>query len=575
MIKEAVLHMPLSQYAYATSENTITIRIRTAKDDVEDVSAFYGDRVAYEEPIPVTEASMEKCASDDLFDYYEADINTDLTRVCYYFKIFDGKDIYFYYSRGFTDNMTAHRTEYFQYPFIRREEVVNIPEWAFDSVMYHIFPDSFANGNRIINIKEKTSIETPDGVSINRLDGTLRGIIENLDYIKGLGANLIYLNPIFAANSYHKYDTIDYFKIDPCFGTDDDFKELVRKVHEKGMHIILDGVFNHCGPDFFAFKDVLKNGEDSKYCHWFYNLKFPIEYNDPPNYECFAYVKEMPKLNTSDPEVRDYICKVGRYWIEEFGIDGWRLDVANEVDHDTWRAFRKAVLSVKSDAFLIAEIWEDAVIWLKGDQFHSAMNYTFTYLCRDFFAGNKISAAEFDQQMQKALMRYPRPVANAQMNFLDSHDVPRFLSYCKGDRRKLSLAVFYLMMAPGIPSVFYGDECFIDGVTENEYRSPMAWDESDNDFSLDINKWISVRKRCDALKLGDYKGIYADEDGLYIFKRSYDDQNVYVVINNSDSPIDINLYDMCHLNGDFINMVTGVRIGGTLALESYSGCVFK
>lgn len=575
MIKEAVLHMPLSQYAYAVCENKLIIRIRTAKDDVLGVSVFYGDRVAYVEPIPVTKVPMDKCASDDLFDYYEAEITTDLTRVCYYFEICDGKETYYYYSRGFTDKMTAHRTEYFQYPYIRREEVVNIPAWAYDSVMYHIFPDSFANEKRAIGGKENLSLETPGGISINRLGGTLRGIIENLDYIKGLGVNLLYLNPIFMAGSYHKYDTIDYFKIDPCLGTEEDFKELVDKIHENGMHIILDGVFNHCGPDFFAFKDILENGEKSKYCHWFYKLRFPIEYTDTPNYECFAYVKEMPKLNTSDPEVRDYICKVGQYWIREFGIDGWRLDVANEIDHDTWRAFKKAVISVKKDAFLIAEIWEDADVWLKGDQFHSAMNYTFTYLCRDFFAGNRISAIEFDQQMQKSLMRYPRPVANAQMNFLDSHDVPRFLSYCEGNKNKLMLATFYLVMAPGIPSVFYGDECFIEGVTESEYRSPMAWDKAGGDFSFDINKWISIRENSDAIKMGDYKGLYADEDGLYIFSRAYNGKSVYVVINNSDVKRLIRIEEMACLNKGLINLVTGEGFEGDLMLDAYSGLVLE
>lgn len=528
MIKEAILHMPLSQYAYAINENELVIRIRTAKNDIDSVYLYFGDRVAYVEPIPVTVVKLERTAKDDLFDYYEAHINTEYTRVCYYFLLCAGNEKLYFYSRGFDKKMDAHRTEYFQFPFIRREEVIDEPEWVADAVMYHIFPDSFASGKReLINVKETR------GLVENKLGGTLRGVIENLDHIKDLGCNLIYLNPIFKANSYHKYDTIDYFDIDPLFGTKDDFKELVEKIHANGMRIILDGVFNHSGPDFFAFKDVMENQEKSGYKDWFYDLHFPLEYKDPPNYECFAYVKEMPKLNTGNPEVRKYICDVGRYWIKEFDIDGWRLDVANEVDHDTWRAFRKAVKEEKKDAFLIAEIWEDADVWLKGDQFDSAMNYTFTYLCRDFFAKNIISASVFDDMIQKSFVRYPWPVSLSQMNFLDSHDVPRFLFYCNGDKRKLQLATFYLMMAPGIPSVFYGDEGLISGDTEPEYRAPMPWNDLDLDFSDKIRSWIKTRKDHPALRYGDYKCIKTDEEGLYIFSRECKDDKVTVIINNS------------------------------------------
>lgn len=551
MIKEAVYHMPLSEYAYAINENELVIRIRTAKNDIDSCYVFFGDRVAYTEPIPVTKVRLDKCASDDLFDFYEAKINTSYTRVCYYFLINDkeNKEKLYYYSRGFSEKMEAHRTEYFQFPYIRREEIVNEPDWVKDAVMYHIFPDSFADRKRG-----------------KKLSGNLRGIIENIDYLYELGINLIYLNPIFKADSYHKYDTIDYFDIDPDFGTKEDFKELVEKLHEKNMKIILDGVFNHSGPNFFAFKDVMEKQEESGYKDWFYKLNFPLDYADPPNYECFAYVKEMPKLNTSNPVLRKYICDVGRYWIREFDIDGWRLDVANEVDHDTWRAFRKAVKEEKKDAFLIAEIWEDAEVWLRGDQFDSAMNYTFTYLCRDFFAKNIISAREFDQMIQKSLMRYPFPVSLAQMNFLDSHDVPRFLYYCDGDRRKLELATFYLIMAPGVPSIFYGDEGFINGSTEPEYRADMPWDclkgEDETKFAEKIRNWINLRKKHPALRYGDYKCVETSDDGIYIFKRECDEEKVICFINNSETKKLVTLPD-------------GIdnRMCSPLVIEPFSGMI--
>lgn len=544
ILREAVLHVPLSQYAYATDENHVTLRLRTKKGNVETCYVFIGDRVAMTEPIPVAEWKMERVASDDLYDYFEVVIPTEFTRVCYYFWLQASDERLYYYTRGFCERMDAHRTEYFQFPFIRREEVLHKPEWVHDAVMYHIFPDSFAN-----DVGRLQPCQTTVGRSVNRLGGTLRGITQNLDYLESLGVNLIYLNPIFRANSYHKYDTIDYYAIDPCLGTDADFRELVEAVHARGMRIILDGVFNHCGPDFFAFADVLEKGKESSYVDWFYDLSFPLQYQDPPNYECFAYVKEMPKLNTSNPAVRDYICQVGRYWIREYGIDGWRLDVANEVDHDTWRAFRKVVLDERPDAFLIGEIWEDAECWLRGDQFDSAMNYMFSYLCRDFFAKRCIGVQEFDEQIQKSLMRYPWPVTQVQMNFLDSHDVARFLSHCEDDGRRLQLACFFLLMFPGVPSIFYGDECFITGETEDEYRAAMPWNRVDNDFVTHLREWIALRKSSKALTRGDYRSVYYD-DALYVFCRRYEDEQVYVVINYGQADVDVSSRENLSFLGD-------------------------
>lgn len=601
MKKEAILHIPLSQYAYATDERSITVRIRTARNDIEECMLYYGNRVDEVEPIRITELKMDKCASDDLYDYFEVQISSDYNRVCYYFRLSDGSGEQFLYSRGFCDVMEANRTEYFQYPYIRREELLNKPEWTKNAVMYHIFPDSFANEKRGIEVTGRcfdldgNAVETGEpaakqnsgtaeikpvkkekrGFSRSLRGGTLKGITENVDYLKTLGVTLVYLNPIFKANSYHKYDTIDYFEIDPCFGTKADFRELVDTLHENGIRIVLDGVFNHCGPDFFAFKDVLEKGENSAYRDWFYKLNFPIEYKYPPNYECFAYVKDMPKLNTGNPKVRDYICRVGKYWISEFDIDGWRLDVANEVDHDTWRAFRRVVLEEKPDAFLIAEIWEDADVWLKGDQFDSAMNYMFTYLCRDFFASGRIGAEEFDEQMNKALMRYPAPVANVQMNMLDSHDVPRFLHYCDGNTDRLKLAFFYMMTAPGIPSIFYGDECCMTGEKDTEYRAPFPWNLAGGGFTKELAEWISLRKAHPALTCGSYRKAYADENGVYVFERKCPEEDLLVAVNNSSTEIKLKYKELFGTGAEAVYAPDKEATPGELILSPYGKAVMK
>ncbi|EPI54469.1 alpha amylase, catalytic domain protein, partial [Gardnerella vaginalis JCP7275] len=279
---------------------------------------------------------MEKIASDDYFDYYEANISRDLDRVCYYFEMQDADERLYLYADTIATDFPEDRTEVYQFPFIRREEISDVPNWLKEAVVYNIFPDSFADSKRGISCTAKDYFDEKTGQTLHtRLGGTIRGIIENLDYIEDLGFNCLYLNPIFKAAEYHRYDLLDYYHVCPNLGTDDDFRELVSEVHNRGMHIIIDGVFNHSSWYFFAFDDVVKNGENSRYKDWFYGLKFPVvrpQDGQRPNYTCFAYERKMPKLNTSNPEVRDYFMDVCRYWLEDFDVDGWRLDVANEVD---------------------------------------------------------------------------------------------------------------------------------------------------------------------------------------------------------------------------------------------------
>ena len=499
---------------------------------------------------------MKKIASDELFDYYEAVIEDNYTRVCYYFGLEDGKTHIFYSGYGFSEEMKCSRTQYFQFPYIRREDIPKIPDWAKEMVMYHIFPDSFATEKNAISGKERC-IEKEGKVYKSHQGGTLKGILDSVDYIAELGVNCVYLNPIFAAESYHKYDTIDYFRIDPCFGTLEEFKELVKTFHEKGIRIILDGVFNHCGAGFFAFQDVLENGINSPYKDWFYQMEFPVHFERPLNYEAFAYVKEMPKLNTGNPQVVEYFKKVGTWWIKETGIDGWRLDVANEINHDFWREFRKAVREVKPDAILIGEIWEDSEVWLLGDQFDSTMNYTFSYICREFFAEHSISLREFDEKINRMILRYSMPVSLAQMNFLDTHDVPRFLSYCKNGERDLRQAVFFMMMCVGIPSVFYGDEQLITGVTEPEYRKPMPWENRNLSMEAFFKKWIKIRRKFPALQEGSYEtAVVEEKSGIYGFYRSTKGQRLLVIINTGTRPQIITLPEKFQT---YLDIETGIK----------------
>ncbi len=508
MDQAAILHIPLSQYAFANKEKELTIRIRTKKMDVTACTLFYGDRACNHTPVEFYPLPMECMASDDLFDYYEITFDSPFTRVCYYFKLEDEVDWTYYYSGQFTkemadlilnDTIIEGRSEYYQYPFILREEIIDVPTWFKNAVVYNIFPDSFASGEHTLSCEEK-EITMEDGtISRSRLGGTMNGIRENLSYIKNLGFTCIYLNPIFVAGESHKYDILDYYHIDPCFGTDEDFKHLVEAIHEMGMHIIIDGVFNHCSWMFFAFEDVIINGEKSNYVDWFYELSFPVKrpehVNELPSYACFAYEPKMPKLNTSNVEVQNYFAEVARYWIREFKIDGWRLDVANEIDRNFWRVFRSAAKEENPNTVLIGEVWENSETWLRGDAFDSTMNYDFRKHCRDFFALGKINAKTFAGKINQMLLRYPTNICDGQLNLLDSHDVPRFLSLCQNDLKKWKQAFIFLMFAPGVPSLFYGDETGIYGVTEKEYRSPMRWEEMDSQLLEFVTNVIGIRKK--------------------------------------------------------------------------------
>lgn len=541
---EAIKHVPLSEDAFAIEEDTIVIRLRVKKNDIHKCVLYYGDRVCMTNPIIVKSLPMNKVASDVLFDYYEAEVISDYTRICYYFHLICPDEFIFYVGGTFMDKVNCDRTEFFQFPYIRREEIDNIPEWAKSAIMYQIFPDSFATGKRRMDAEKKLRTTKEGNKVLANNGGTLLGIIDNIDYLVTLGINCIYLNPIFTASSYHKYDIIDYFSVDPCFGDNETLKKLVQVCHKNGIRVLLDGVFNHCGSEFFAFLDVLEKGEKSRYKDWFYKLDFPIRYETPPNYEAFAYVKEMPKLNTSNPEVVDYFCRVGTYWIEEADIDGWRLDVANEIDHEFWRTFRKSVRKVKPDAFLIGEIWEDSQIWLQGDQFDSTMNYRFSNLCNRFFAQEDISVYDFNNQINSMLMRYKRGITYAQMNLLDSHDVPRFLFKCQNDIQKFRLTLLFMLTFVGIPSIFYGDEKGITGETEFEYRKPMVWEDDEDSLNLsnDVSKLISIRKEYKAFIYGNFQSISSDDfNNVYIYCREYLNQKLIVVINNGDNNVEVQL----------------------------------
>lgn len=217
--------------------------------------------------------------------------------------------------------------------------------------------------------------------------------------------------------------------------------------------------------------------------------------------------------------------------MEERGIDGWRLDVANEVARDFWRLFRKEVRAANPEAVLIGEVWGNAETWLRGDAFDSAINYDFLRHCREFFAAEAIDAAAFDSRVTQLRLRYPTPMVRGQMNLLDSHDVPRFLTLCDGNRSKHMLAVLFLMLFPGVPSIYYGDEQAMTGLTEEEFRAAMPWAHRDAEYEAFFRQALALRKN-PVILLGDYRTVTAQKGGrLYAFSRCLEGECLIAYLN--------------------------------------------
>lgn len=409
------------------------------------------------------------------------------------------------------------------------------PDWVKHAVFYQIFPDRFANGdptNDPANVQPWGTPPTP----YNFMGGDLEGIRQHLDYLQELGITAVYLNPIFQSTSNHRYNTYDYFRIDPKLGTIDDFYRLRDALHQRGMRLILDGVFNHCGRGFYPFHDVIENGVHSPYVEWFHIRKFPIypyQGRRRPNYACWWGIRSLPKFNTDNPQVRQFLLNVARYWIEQ-GADGWRLDVPNEIDDDTfWQAFRQTVKSVNPDAYIVGEIWKDARRWLKGDQFDGVMNYLLRDLLMDFVAKDVTDAPTFATSLVRLVRRYPCEAAYAMLNLLGSHDTPRWLTICGGNVRRAMLGYTLLFTLPGAPCIYYGDEIGMAGEADPHCRACFEWSRRrwNRQIYQHVRELIALRRSSTAWRTGELDVLYAEGNAL-AYARWQDEELWVVVLNN-------------------------------------------
>jgi glycosidase len=458
--------------------------------------------------------------------------------------------------------------------------VSNIPPtWVQDAIFYQIFPDRFYNGdprNDPPGVYPWGAPPTHDTF----VGGDLAGISAKMPYLLDLGINAIYLNPIFASPSTHHYDTHDYFRIDRRLGNLRTFQRLAHQAHQQGIHIILDGVFNHCGRSFFAFQDVLRNGPASPYVDWFYIQGFPLhayEEHLPPNYLGWWNLRSLPKLNAANPAVREYIFSIARYWLEQ-GADGWRLDVPNEIDDDAfWREFRAVVKNTDPAAYIVGEIWHDGQRWLQGDQFDGITQYELRTLLLEWLAEGKYRSLAFARRLQALLDRYRPEILHAQLNVLGSHDTVRLMTAVQGDERTARLLWLFLMTWPGAPCIYYGDEVGMTGGADPECRGCFSWDERvwNRDLRAFIQRLIHLRKGLTALRRGATRILLTHSPhNLYAHGRGEGQESAVLVLNAGDQPftIDVPLTGMAVAPGTvFTDLLRGgdylVRSGRIEALS--------
>lgn len=534
MLLEAFYHVPRDKWAYAYDLKTIHLRVRTKRDDVEHVTVLTGDK--YDWKSTAAEIPMEKAASDGMFDFWEAAVRPKFKRLSYAFRISAGTETVYLLDSGLKNKEPYPPGEFFEFSYIHEVDVFKVPEWAKEAVFYQILPERFANGDPS-NDPEGTQPWGSKPENGNFFGGDLQGVLDHLDDLLNLGINAIYFTPLFTSPSNHKYDTVDYKNVDPHFGDNALLKKVVATCHEHGIRVMLDAVFNHCSEQFPPFQDVLEHGEHSKYADWFHVNEFPLEIkNNIPTYDTFGFFGNMPKFNTANPEVKEYLLGVAEYWIKEIKLDGWRLDVANEIDHHFWRDFRKVVKEANPEAYIVGEVWSDSLVWLLGDQFDSVMNYPFADRVLEFFNGG-MDGYDFANKIGALLMRYPQQTNEVVFNMLCSHDTPRLLTRVGHDKRKLKLCTVFLFTYIGTPCIFYGDEIGLSGEGDPDCRKCMEWDRSKQDRELyDFYKlMIGLRKDYDALRKGRFRFLKAETGNpCIVYERADENKHFTIWMNNTD-----------------------------------------
>ena len=467
---------------------------------------------------------------------------------------------------------------------------LDTPKWVRDAVFYQVFPDRFARSPRV---QAPGPLEPWDGppTPYGFKGGNLPGITEHLDDLRELGISALYLNPIFQSASNHRYHTYDYLAVDPLLGGTGALRELIDACHARGMRIVLDGVFNHTGRGFWPFHHVLENGAGSPYRDWFVfdqarlQAGVPVAAYPGPEqrrelaaargaggprgpaserilgYRAWWDLPALPKLNIANPEVREHVLGVAEHWVR-FGIDGWRLDVPGEIDDPGfWREFRERVRAANPEAYLVGEIWQVAPDWLSGDRFDALMNYPLLEAILGFAAGSHLDrsvvagqselarnvrpldAPGFGSRLAELLAAYDPAVVASQLNLLDSHDTPRFVTMAGGDRAALRLALLLIMTLPGAPCLYYGDEIGLEGRADPDSRRAYPWDPASWDHELRAyTRAVTAMRRAHPVLRAEGSLRTATAVGnTHVHVRSNESEVAVVAVNAAETPATVEL----------------------------------
>lgn len=553
----AVFHRATDNYSYPFDEEQLIINIKTGYD-VKYVNIIQGDPFragilggGEQWTGDAVNIPFSKRLKNQL--WWTTTLCPQFKRLKYYFELITETERWYYFEDGFVSEEQMHlegrSRQCFVFPWMNPADIKRVPAWVNDTVWYQIYPERFCNGDTSNDPQGVLAWREEGGVTNQEFfGGDLAGITKKLDYLMNLGVTGLYLTPINEAPSSHKYDTTDYMKIDPNFGTEEVFIDLVNKAHERGMRVMLDGVFNHCGRFFKPWLEVLEKGPESEYYDWFMINQWPIDYGNGAAHKgqlyTFGFFDGMPKLNTNNPKVRKYFLDVCTTWVEKYQVDGLRLDVANEVSHVFCKELRSRMKSANPDIYILGEIWHDAISWLRGDEFDAVMNYPLGESIKDFWIDKSLTKEDFEYTINRCYTGYMQQTNDVLFNLLDSHDTIRLRSVVKNlDEFFAQLAVLFVM--PGSPCIYYGTEIAMEGGFDPDCRRCMPWNKIENgDFEERIEivkEFIRLRKEEPLLRSRNFHFPNEIKKSRLIEfrKMGWIDQYVEVFINCEEEDVEI------------------------------------
>ncbi len=571
----AVYHRSNDNYCYPLNDKQLIINIKTSYD-VLYVNIIQGD--PFSEGIlgggelwngESVNIPFKKRLANQL--WWTTTIEPEFRRLKYYFELKTKDETWYYFEDGFVSEeqmqLKGRKMQCFIFPWMNSSDIYSPPAWVNNTIWYQIFPDRFCNGSLENDPKSTLPWKSEPVTNHNAFyGGDLAGVLKKLDYLKDLGITGLYFTPINLSPSNHKYDTTDYFQLDPSFGTPEELKQLVKKAHDFGMYIMLDGVFNHSGSSFAPWLDVCENGPKSKYYDWFIINEWPFDKNGQASkkkqFFTFAFYDGMPKLNTNNSEVRNYLIQICETWIKEYQIDGLRLDVANEVSHVFCKELRIRLKKQNPNFYILGEIWHDALPWLHGDEFDSVMNYPLAQSIKNYWIDTSQTNESLEHTINLCYTRYMQQTNDVLFNLLDSHDTKRLRSEVATlDEFFQQLALLFAM--PGTPCLYYGTEIALEGDYDPDCRRCMPWDDiADGKYKERIElvkTLISLRKSEPLLRCNNFHfpNSFKNPRVIEFQKVSWYDNYIEIIINCSNETLKLSekgklLFSRYYKNGNLL-----------------------